>query len=363
MKRTTMFLFFLLPLLFAQSCTIMLWKSLPDDLKDEDHSFVINTELTAFTAKEGQRERYRAVLNFKKGEAGELPGAWRYGRLLLEGSDRPQHILLLLRHLPSGWALRSIDLRLESWWEGLSKIMSTDATLTLRGTLPTTAYARLLSEKDVAPWLKKDPTLPLPNGPGSEPLQSALRLFEEDSPPPGFIGKGTPYWDPVGFVNDHGNRVPLRSVIAAMAKAQEEGRVFLGAGYHLRGRIQMGMEPLYKQVSLTFLLLGKGLTVDPLPDQRGYRWIWIKKCRARPDTDPGTPVGLPSSLDRVVVSWMHHRAVRASLFWPVTFRVLATPITVAADLLGGIFLGVLFAWTHTEDDCEDETQGRFRYAP
>ncbi|HHI80355.1 MAG TPA: hypothetical protein ENK02_10280 [Planctomycetes bacterium] len=348
-----MFLYFLLPLLLAQSCTIMLWKTLPEDLRDEDHSFVINTQVSAFTAKEGPKERYHLVLKLNSNEADQLPGAWRYGRILLEGSDHPEHILLLLNHLPRGWVLRSIDLRLESWWEGLSRILSTDATLTLRGTLPTQAYARLLDQKEVAPWLEKDPALKLPSGPGIEPLGGALRLFEEDSPPPGFIGKGTPYWDPVGFVDDKGRRVPLGRLVTAMAKAQEEGRVFLGTGFYLRGRIQMGLEPLYKEVPLTFLLLGKGLTVDPLPNLGSYRWIWVKRCSARPDTDPGTPRGLPPGLDRIIVSWVHHRAVRASLFWPITLRVLATPITIAADLIGGIFIGALASWGLSEESNDD----------
>ncbi len=353
-----MFLFCLLPLLFAQSCTIMLWKSLPGDLGEEDHSFVLNSELSAFAPKDGPKESYRAVLKLSGADADQLPGDWRSGHLVLEGTGAPKRFLRFLGHPPKGWILRSFDISLESWWEKLSRILSTEATLTLRGKIPLSAYARLLSNKEVPTWLKKDPPLPWPSGPGAALLQDPLRRFEGDTPPPGFIGKGTPYWDPIGFVDREGKRVKTQTVLQAFVQERKAGKVFLGEGFFLRGRIQMGMEPLFKEVPLTFLMVGKELTVEPLPDGDSLRWMWTQKCEVHPDREPNPPTRLPPGLDRITVSWVHHRSLKAGLFWPVTLRVLATPFTVAADLLGGIFLGALGAWADPEDDCENPAYRR-----
>ena len=352
-----MYLVLLLPLLFAQSCTLMLWRSLPEDLKDEDHSFVVTSELTAFAPAKGPQERYRATLKLSPEDAHRIPGALGKGRLVFEGEKTPGLFFQFLQNPPPGWRLHSFGIRLESWWRGLSEILSTDGTLTLRGTMPRKAYAHILPSKDVPDWLRKDPPLAWPEGPGARPLQDAIRRFEGDTPPPGFIGRGTPYWDPIGFVGEDGKRVSVQAVLQALATAKKGGGVLPQTPFRLQGRIQKGMEPLFKEVPLSFLLISRELSVDPLPQAQGFRWTWIKKCHVRADGDPSVLVGLPKGLDHIPVSWMHHRSARASFFWPVTIRVVMTPVTLALDIATGFF----FLWAKSLDNENDQDPYHYRH--
>jgi hypothetical protein len=369
-------------LLGLQGCvTTELWSSLEHAATPVDRSFVL--EDADFELARGRRARDCALVFALHPEQCErLSPKWRQeledeGLVeLLFPLDSP--VLPLLESPVPDWSLAKIDIQLESQWERTQFILNTTGSVTLRGTLPKDAYARVLQRGDLPSHCQdlverihkqgessQSPILDLLAEQQSlaKPLQRVLERFREDLGAtldfPGRV-RGLPTrLEPLAWLDAEQRPLSsqaLQQQLGVGLESPDLAELHRIAAHAILGRYADSNAEFYVIAPLTSLWFAA--RIRPTEQPGLLSWELTRPCfpralpqehRAGASKRAGPKLALPLApghwpVARAVhreLHWQHVRKDFATGFFEVSWRVLATPVAVAIDTcFVGLYLAI-----------------------
>ncbi len=348
-KSRTLLLLMGVLLLSLQSCTLMLWDSLKDDLKPRAKTTTqyFDVEHASFGRDDAGAQLH---LSLYSTDEERVPQPWQ-GLDFCFASPKPRSLLLEMHERPpKGWKLKKLLVRVKSKEGDEEGNRMLGAQLKLSGELSVAVYAQEIPGSIVPDWIKSHSDDGLSVASSATTYRRAMNRFAGGLCPPVITSERKLLWTPIAWVVTGLELAKTEDVVKLIeeherrTKEAERGAI---DRYALVGRALWEGRVVYKVVPLSAMLFPGA--VDEYPRSGMLRWTHTESWQMT--QGQCGHANLLRMKFPAHVTWSHSRLAYPSALGQYAWRVLATPFALCVDAsLAGIIVAIAMADASLDDE-------------